>query len=410
MEPTKFDPYQLLTELSSSQASGVLKASNGRTVWHIYLADGELQYVDCSVQTLAQLSYFLCRQGLDQAFNALKEMPIAADASGDASTATKAQGLIQRSMLWLQEQHRLDAMQSKQLIEDITQDALETFFWLRQAQTAWENGVTAPEWVSTVLGETPLLDLVDTVRFLRQRMKGWQNCCSDIWSPYQRPYLLDFRHISKPVEGGKLSQEALTKLAHLMSRGFSIRQLSVLLKQDELHIAQLFGPYVDQKVIFLRNPQPPFDHLPRVPGVPKVPTIAQATQAVAAANRVFKIVCIDDSPTILSEIKRFLGNTRYEVTTVDDPIQASTVIFRIQPDLILLDITMPKINGYRLCSLLRSSSMFDETPIIMVTGNTGLIDKARAKLAGATDYFTKPFSQKGLTDLVEKHLNQFNPA
>ena len=409
MEPTKFDPYQLLTELSSSQASGVLKASNGKSVWHIYLKDGELQYVDCSVQTLAQLSYFLCRQGLDQAFNALKEMPPVVKIE-EASTATDAQGLIQRSMLWLQERQILDEIQSRQIIENITQDSLETFLWLRQAQAAWENGTTSPEWVTTVLGETPLLELVDTIQFLRQRLKGWQNCCADIWSPYQRPYLLDFHHISKPVTNGKLSAETLTKLAQLMSRGFSIRQLSVLLKQDELHIAQLFGPYVEQNVIYLRNPQPPFDHLPRVPAVRKMPTIAQTAQAAQASNRIFKIVCIDDSPTILSEIERFLGNTRYEVTTVDDPIQASSVIFRLKPDLILLDITMPKINGYRLCSLLRSSSVFDETPIIMVTGNTGLIDKARAKLAGATDYFTKPFTQKGLTDVVEKYLIQLNPT
>lgn len=409
MEPSKFDPYQLLTELSSSGATGVLKTSNGKAVWHIYLREGDLQYVDCSVQTLAQLSYFLCRQGLDKAFNVLKEMPPTTDLAG-TTTATKAQGLIQRSMMWLQERHILDEIQSRQLIEDMTQDALETFLWLRQSKAVWENGTPSPEWVPIVLGQTPLVDMVDTVRFLKQRMKGWQSCFPDIWSPYQRPYLLDFRHISKPVPGGKLSPEALTKLAQLMSRGFSIRQLSVLLKQDELHIAQLFGPYVEQQVIFLRNPQPPFDQLPRVPSAPKVSTVTQTTRATPVANRIFKIVCIDDSPTILSEIERFLGNTRYAVTTVDDPIQASSVIFRIKPDLILLDITMPKINGYRLCSLLRSSAVFDETPIIMVTGNTGLIDKARAKLAGATDYFTKPFTQKGLTDVVEKYLTQINPT
>lgn len=409
MEPTKFDPYQLLTELSSAEATGVLKATNGSAVWHIYLNNGELQYVDCSIQTLSQLSYFLCRQGLESAFNSLKEMPPAAEAGNDPVTA-KPKGLVERSMLWLHERQMLDSMQIKQVLEDITQDALETFLWLRQAQSAWGNGVVVPEWVHTVLGESPVMDLVDTVRFLKQRMKGWQTGCPDIWSPYQRPYLLDFHHINKPVAGGKLSPEALTKLAQLMSRGFSIRQLSVLLKQDELHIAQLFGPYVEQSVIYLRNPQPPFDHLPKVPRVTRIPTLAQAAQAAQDANRVFKIVCIDDSPTILSEIERFLGNTRYEVTTVDDPIQASSVIFRLKPDLILLDITMPKINGYRLCSLLRSSAVFDETPIIMVTGNTGLIDKARAKLAGATDYFTKPFTQKGLTDMVEKYLTQLNPA
>ena len=80
------------------------------------------------------------------------------------------------------------------------------------------------------------------------------------------------------------------------------------------------------------------------------------------------------------------------------------MIFRLKPDLILLDITMPRINGYKLCGLLRNSEHCNHTPIIMVTGNTGLIDKARAKLAGATDYFTKPFTQQGLMNIVERHL------
>ena len=86
-------------------------------------------------------------------------------------------------------------------------------------------------------------------------------------------------------------------------------------------------------------------------------------------------------------------------------MQAVPIIFRVQPDLILLDINMPKINGYKLCGLLRASNHCDRTPIIMVTANTGLIDKARAKIAGATDYFTKPFTQQELMLMIEKHLN-----
>lgn len=404
MESNLFAPYQLLTQLSSAQASGVLNISNGRTTWYIYLNKGELHYTDCSIQTLAQLSYFLCRQNSTQVFNALKDMPKAA--INEKTTATKPQSLIERSIKWLRKQNQIDDIQTKQLLEDVTQDALETCLWLRQGRAAWENGVGAPDWVTQILEVSPLLEVEDTIRFLKQRMKGWQSCGKDIWSPYQRPYLLDFRNVNKPITGGKLSPEALAKLTQLMNRGFSLRQLSVLLKQDELHVAQLLIPYVEQSVIYLRNPQPPFDHLPRVPAV----KLSTAVSRVRVENQGFKIVCIDDSPTILSEIERFLGRNRYKVTTVDDPVQASAVIFRVKPDLILLDITMPKINGYRLCSLLRSSSMFDDTPIIMVTGNTGLIDKARAKLAGATDYFTKPFTQKGLLDLIEKHLTQLSPA
>ena len=121
--------------------------------------------------------------------------------------------------------------------------------------------------------------------------------------------------------------------------------------------------------------------------------------------KTWKIICIDDSPTILSEIQRFLNGSKFEITAIDDPVKAVSQIFAIDPDLILLDITMPRINGYKLCSLLRSSGRCDDLPIIMVTGNTGLIDKARAKIAGATDYFPKPFTKEGLTQIIQKHLN-----
>jgi twitching motility two-component system response regulator PilG len=65
---------------------------------------------------------------------------------------------------------------------------------------------------------------------------------------------------------------------------------------------------------------------------------------------------------------------------------------------------MPDLDGYRLCRLVRNHSLFKETPVVMVTGNTGMIDRAKAKVAGATDYLTKPFSQAELENMVKKHL------
>jgi twitching motility two-component system response regulator PilG len=76
----------------------------------------------------------------------------------------------------------------------------------------------------------------------------------------------------------------------------------------------------------------------------------------------------------------------------------------IRPDLILLDIGMPNVDGYQLCSLIRKSSSMKDIPIVMVTGNKGLIDRARARLAGATDYLTKPFVQTDLLKMMMRHL------
>ena len=122
-------------------------------------------------------------------------------------------------------------------------------------------------------------------------------------------------------------------------------------------------------------------------------------------SKTYKIACIDDSPIVLDELERFLQKDgRYSLIKIQDPIEASSLIFRVKPDLILMDVTMPNINGYQLCYLFRDSTTFKHTPIIMVTGNKGSIDKARAKIVGATDYLAKPFTEAVLLELVKKYL------
>jgi CheY-like chemotaxis protein len=79
-------------------------------------------------------------------------------------------------------------------------------------------------------------------------------------------------------------------------------------------------------------------------------------------------------------------------------------IIRLKPDLILLDIEMPNLDGYELCSLVRKHSHFKDTPIIMITGRTGFIDKARAKLVRASGYLSKPFTQADLLKEVFQHI------
>jgi twitching motility two-component system response regulator PilG len=79
-------------------------------------------------------------------------------------------------------------------------------------------------------------------------------------------------------------------------------------------------------------------------------------------------------------------------------------IVRIKPDMVLLDVGMPMIDGYKLCRLIRNHPLFQNTPIIMVTGNSGLIDRAKARVAGSTDYLTKPFTQTELVKMVFRYL------
>ena len=128
------------------------------------------------------------------------------------------------------------------------------------------------------------------------------------------------------------------------------------------------------------------------------------TTATISPKKVYKIVSVDDSPTILKEISRFLENENFTVVAIDDPLKAVMSIIRHKPDLILLDLNMAGIDGYELCRLIRNNSMFKNTPIIFVTGYKGIVDKVKARLAGASGYLTKPFTQAELLKMVFMHL------
>ncbi len=114
----------------------------------------------------------------------------------------------------------------------------------------------------------------------------------------------------------------------------------------------------------------------------------------------YKVMCVDDSPTILKAIQGFLDEELFNVIGIDDPLKALMQILRIKPDIVLLDISMPNLDGYELCSLLRKHPDFRHTPVVMVTGRSGFIDKARAKMVKSSGYLTKPFTKAQLLKTV----------
>jgi twitching motility two-component system response regulator PilG len=142
----------------------------------------------------------------------------------------------------------------------------------------------------------------------------------------------------------------------------------------------------------------------RLPTVTQIsPSGLKPTPETATKPR-YTVACIDDSPTILQAISTFLDDTNFLVLMINDPVKALMQVARSKPDVILLDVGMPNLDGYELCSLLRRHPYFKNTPIIMVTGHTGFIDRARAKLVGASGYLTKPFTQSELLKTMFKYL------
>lgn len=117
-----------------------------------------------------------------------------------------------------------------------------------------------------------------------------------------------------------------------------------------------------------------------------------------------KILIIDDSPTISSTVEWLLCNHGYEVMVANDGLTALSHVQRFKPDLILLDIRLPHIDGFKICQLIRRKSEHAELPIVMLSGLSGEDDVFRALEAGADDYLTKPVDDNKLLAIVGAHL------
>lgn len=398
----KLNPSELLSQLASKN-SGCLEIVAEEISWKIYLQQGKLKYIDCSVQLLEQLKYYLCKLNDTEAIAALKKLPASAIANNSG------QSLYGKAISLLLAE--IDTARGATLIEQIVKDELLYCLMVDRGNSFWHDRTSVPNWIPLQVEASVVLDVAECLKEQQIRLKLWQNCSDRLLSVHQRPYFAP-SWSEKTFPTGSLNHQSLTELTRVLKGRTSIRQLSILLKKDELQVAQILSPYIDEKIIYLHHPPAPLNKLPNIPRTPEENSLLSkpdntritTNSTTSKPAKTWKIVCIDDSPTILSEMKRFLSHDKYDITAIDDPVQAVSKIFQINPDLILLDITMPRINGYKLCGLLRNSGRCDDLPIVMVTGNTGIIDKARAKLSGATDYFTKPFTQKGLTDIVEKYL------
>src|ERR1700692_1737408 len=116
------------------------------------------------------------------------------------------------------------------------------------------------------------------------------------------------------------------------------------------------------------------------------------------------VLVVDDSPTVRKIVQMTLQRERIRVITAGDGLSALTSVADEMPALILLDIQLPRMDGYHICQIIRKNLQFRQIPIIMLSGKDGLFDKMRGRLAGSTEYLTKPFDSVELVNTVKKHL------
>ena len=119
-----------------------------------------------------------------------------------------------------------------------------------------------------------------------------------------------------------------------------------------------------------------------------------------------KILVVDDSKTIRRTAETLLAKEGCEVFTAVDGFDALSKIADHRPDIIFVDIMMPRLDGYQTCSLIKNNQVFKATPVIMLSSKDGLFDRARGRLVGSEQYLTKPFTKDELLGAIRSHSSK----
>lgn len=119
-----------------------------------------------------------------------------------------------------------------------------------------------------------------------------------------------------------------------------------------------------------------------------------------------KVMVIDDSKTIRRTAETLLKKEGCEVVTATDGFEALSKIADHQPQVIFVDIMMPRLDGYQTCALIKNNQEFKSTPVIMLSSKDGLFDKAKGRIVGSEQYLTKPFSRDELLSAIRRHVSR----
>jgi twitching motility two-component system response regulator PilG len=118
-----------------------------------------------------------------------------------------------------------------------------------------------------------------------------------------------------------------------------------------------------------------------------------------------KVMVIDDSKTIRRTAESLLKKAGCEVSTATDGFEALAMIADHHPDVIFVDIMMPRLDGYQTCALIKHNDVYKKIPVIMLSSKDGLFDRARGRIVGSEQYLTKPFTKDELLGAIRRYVN-----
>ncbi|MGD1873176.1 MAG: response regulator [Mastigocoleus sp.] len=189
---------------------------------------------------------------------------------------------------------------------------------------------------------------------------------------------------------------------NLLDNKNTLKDLSIILQREVRKVALDLQPFILKGLI----------HLSEIPDLPLPFQKKQRRKSAVpiCSSEAPLIACIDDSPQVCEVMETIITSNRLRCLKIQDTIQALPLLIENKPDLIFLDLIMPVANGYEICAQIRRISSLEKTPIIILTGSDGLLDRVRAKVVGSTDFISKPVVPEKVMGTVNKYVNRESSA
>lgn len=350
-----------LKELSHKQLSGQLTIRSFNSYssgWRIYIGRGQIHYATSLIAQKERISYLLSRFFPD--LNHHCPDPLNNEYEYLYSFFRSGQ---------------LTFQQLRDLVYTLSQEALMHCLASPPAKLEFEPRI----------GLDPLLVSAspkDMAYAIRPQILQWIKLRESIRSPLWRVGTENLNQFYETLTRDP-SLSNLKPLAMPLTGFPNLYELARDFRMDVLTLAQKLQPYAKNRQLQVKPYEQTQIHS-------DAPTVA----------------CIDDSDSVQRNVKRVLETAGYQVVSLTEPARALTTLVRKKPVLILMDITMPEMNGYDLSRMLRQSASLKEVPIVMLTGRDGVVDRLRARMVGANDYITKPFNPHQLIQLVQQLTRQ----
>ncbi|MBE7383479.1 MAG: response regulator [Leptolyngbya sp. SIO1E4] len=308
-------------------------------------------------------------------------------------------------------QQQLSLIRAKLLIRTIIQECLFELSYCTELKSDWKPM------------SFPISRTCQSIALSSWEMQMTLNKVSDMQQQWQAGGLEQLNPTLSPVLKGTAEAQSLPISDEYLKGDFTLWDIAGYLDKSLAEIAKPLVPLIQTGTLELQSV--PDLSLPLVQPSDKAPSAEQSVKAKtpqaapaipstpAAASKPSKaptdgppeIACIDDSPVLAHSLKKILVSAGYRVLIIQEPMRGFSQLIEHRPSLILLDLMLPNADGYSVCKFLRDTPVFKETPIIILTGQNKPIDRARARLAGATEFLVKPPQPEQLLQMIRDHLD-----